>query len=214
MVAAGCTPTRVQPPPGWSPRPAAEALVDRPAAPGRAWVQLLISYGTITSHNVLRVGPVDATDPPTGVMWDPAGAFGDEYIDWPRREDVLLESPDLATYWSFRRWLGDQHRGMSRTMLILEWEVPAEVAAAMRRPLIEAHGGQGDFDSDIRGGWCGIAMAHFLRAYGGEAFPLGRGYLQGHPMAGDLWAAKPPRRVIVVSRREPTVVYERDADTP
>jgi len=217
---SGCLPAQVSVPDHWQEQPVDTMPPFDPATlgPDESFVQLLVSYGGTTSHNVLRVGPVTNSDTPEGILWDPAGRFGVDHKPWPRRGDVLMPSPSAARYWEFRLWLGNQNRGMSREMLVLEWIVPRESVEPMYEVLSQAWEGDGKsetFDSEVMGGFCGIAMANFVQKYGSDALPVNRSYINGHNMAHDLWRKLPPHRAFLFKRNGSTLqyFYEKPADT-
>src|SRR5690606_28870151 len=117
----------------------------------------------------------------------PGGAYGQEDPDIPKHHDLLLDEHALTALqiWDYRA------QGCNEpAMLMFEWDLTQEQAQRQRDILIHGQTSDqpgGSFDSDVPGGFCGMAVSSFLRRFTDGLVPLPRRWFWPHNLAKQLW---------------------------
>jgi len=210
LFLTGCIPYGPSPPAGWMARPVRqpESLFNDHPREGSLF-QLLIGYKRFMGHSALRlVGPGDER-----LFWDPGGRYG-EAGERQRQKDVIVgkDVPDIMDY-AYFRYTAKPH--LETEFTVMEWVIPDQTAASMRRVLVE--GGDrkpsGDmpperkFQTDVPAMFCAVAMSHFLMRYGRGGLTVSKSYAYPHDLVIDLWRNHPPRRVIAFKRTGGAILY-------
>lgn len=168
-----------------------------------ARMQVFICYGWMTSnHACMRIdGPGKKA-----LYWDPGGGYGQHDEEIPTKYDLLLDEHALTMeqLWDYRS-VGCNEPAM----LMFEWPLTQSQANDMRDALVQGHrkdGKGGEFNSDVPGGFCSMAVSSFLKTFASEQTPLPRRWFWPHNLAKRLWTYD-PERVLLYQRNKPTVVY-------
>ena len=184
------------------------ALAD---SPGESKLQVMVMYWSGScSHTAVRILTAER---PT-LFWDPGGSYGKPDNRLPsyirpakvtRQDDLITENaPDLETYFTFRRALGNT--GVE----VFEWILSKEQAERLHDILLSGSrsGRRAEFRSKAAPMFCSNAASRFLHLFAGDVLDVPQKYFFPHRLARLLYSQSPDR-VLLYQPANQTLLHAR-----